>query len=447
MAYLHPTQASADLTDYSSDEVERTYRKVFFKLIPFLFFCYIVSYIDRVNISFAKLQFMKDLGFSEAAYGFGAGLFFIGYVLFEVPSNLWMQRVGARITLLRIMVVWGLVSSAMMFVSTPLQFYVMRFILGVAEAGFFPGILFYLTGWFPAARRARVTGFFMMACAAAGIIGGPISGLIMTRLAGVYGLQGWQWLFLIEGLPSVLLGITAYFVLSDNPKEAHWLTDKERGLLLSELAADEKKKPKSAGHGLREAFTNPKIYIGALVYFAVLMPFNAIGFWTPTILKDLGVKSVMDIGLLSSLVFLAAGAGTYFVGKSSDKHMERRWHFAICGIVTTLCFVLLPLVGHNLVLSLLLLSVAAAASYGAFVVFWTIPQTFLSGKAMAGGLAMITSLGGIGGFVSPTVVGWLKNSTGSASYGLIGLGVVLLLGIVILFIALPADKNSVGVRS
>lgn len=445
MAYLHPIQATAHITDFSPDEVERTYRKVFFKLIPFLFFCYIVSYVDRVNISFAKLQFMQDLGFSEAAYGFGAGLFFIGYVLFEVPSNLWMQRVGARRTLLRIMVMWGLVSSAMMFVNTSLEFYVMRFILGVAEAGFFPGILFYLTGWFPAARRARVTGFFMMACAAAGIIGGPVSGLIMTKLAGVHGLHGWQWLFLLEGLPSVMLGISAYFFLSDSPREARWLTEAERDLLLGELAADEKKKPKMSNRGMREAFVNPKVYIGCLVYFAVLMPFNAIGFWTPTILKDLGVQSVMNIGLLTSLVFIAAAAGTYLVGRSSDKRMERRWHFAVCGIVTTLCFALLPLAAHNLVFSMLLLSTAAATSYGGFVVFWTIPQTFLSGSAMAGGLAMITSIGGVGGFVSPTVVGLLKNSTGSASYGLIGLGAILLVGIVILFVGLPAEKSSVAI--
>ena len=427
--------------DYSTGEVEQTYRKLFYRLIPFLFLCYVVSYIDRVNISFAKLQFMKDLGFSETAYGLGAGLFFIGYVMFEVPSNLWMQRTGARRTLLRIMVVWGLVSSLMMFVRTPAQMYAMRFLLGVAEAGFFPGIIFYLTGWFPAARRARVTAFFMMACAAAGIIGGPLSGFIMTRLANVAGLHGWQWLFMLEGIPSITLGVVAFFFLGDTPHEVTWLSEREKAIVLRGLADDEKTKSSGHVHSFRDAVTNPKVYIAALIYFAVMMPFNAIGFWAPTIIRDLGAKDVLDIGLLSSIVFIAAAVGTYVIGTSSDRRMERRWHIAGSGAVMTLCFALLPLAGHNIAMGMVLLSLGAAASYGAFVLFWTIPQTFLSGKAAAGGIAMITSLGGIGGFVSPTFVGWVKSQTGSANYGLIGLAMVLMLGVALLLISFPSTPR------
>lgn len=442
MASLHPTNAAAYSTAYSPDEIESTYRKVFLRIIPFLFFCYIVSYIDRVNVSFAKLQFMKDLSFSEASYGLGAGLFFVGYMLFEVPSNMLLQRIGARRTVMRIMIMWGLISSAMMFVRTPNEFYAMRFFLGVAEAGFVPGILFYLTNWFPAARRARVTGFFFMGVAVAGIIGGPISGLIMTSLAGVYGLYGWQWLFLLEGLPSAMLGISAYFILTDNPREAKWLTDKERNILLDQLAADEKKKPQGGGHGLRGALANPKVYICSLAYFAILIPLNALGFWTPTILRDLGAKSVMEIGLLTSVVFITSAVGMYLVGKSSDKHMERRWHFAISGVVTTLCFIMLAFVSHSLPFAVILLSIAAASSYGGYVVFMTIPPTFLSGSTMAGGIAIITSLGSFGGFVSPTLFGWLKNLTGNSSYGLIGMGLFLLVGIAILLIGVPAERKS-----
>ncbi|WP_250487485.1 MFS transporter [Caballeronia sp. GaOx3] len=421
----------------SAADVERTYRKIFFRLIPLLFLCYVVSYVDRVNISFAKLQFMHDLGFSEATYGLGAGLFFVGYVLFEVPSNLLMQRIGARRTLLRIMVAWGVVSSLMMFVRTPTQFYAMRLLLGVTEAGFFPGIIFYLACWFPSARRARVTAFFMMATAVAGIVGGPVSGFIMTRLAGVAGLPGWQWLFLLEGVPAVLLGLIVYLTLGDAPSEVRWLSDVEKALVKDDLLAEEKTKRTGHLDGMRGALANPRVYLAALVYFAVMMPFNAIGFWAPTVIRDLGVTNLLDIGLLTALVFVAAALGTYVVGSHSDRTMERRWHIAGSGAVTALAFAMLPVVGNNVPLGVALLALAAAASYGSFVVFWTIPQTFLSRASAAGGIAMITSLGGTGGFVSPAFVGWVKTRTGSAEYGLIGLGIVLLVGIVLLLVAFP----------
>jgi D-galactonate transporter len=421
----------------SAADVERTYRKIFFRLIPLLFLCYVVSYVDRVNISFAKLQFMHDLGFSEATYGLGAGLFFVGYVLFEVPSNLLMQRIGARRTLLRIMVAWGVVSSLMMFVRTPTQFYAMRLLLGVTEAGFFPGIIFYLACWFPSARRARVTAFFMMATAVAGIVGGPVSGFIMTRLAGVAGLPGWQWLFLLEGVPAVLLGLIVYLTLGDAPSEVRWLSDVEKALVKDDLLAEEKTKRTGHLDGMRGALANPRVYLAALVYFAVMMPFNAIGFWAPTVIRDLGVTNLLDIGLLTALVFVAAALGTYVVGSHSDRTMERRWHIAGSGAVTALAFAMLPVVGNNVPLGVALLALAAAASYGSFVVFWTIPQTFLSRASAAGGIAMITNLGGTGGFVSPAFVGWVKTRTGSAEYGLIGLGIVLLVGIVLMLVAFP----------
>lgn len=422
-------------------EVERTYRKVTLRLMPFLIICYIVSYLDRANISFAKLQFMNDLGFSEAAYGLGAGLFFVGYVLFEVPSNVLMQRIGARRTLLRIMVLWGLISSAMMFVNSPVAFYVMRFFLGAAEAGLFPGVIFYLTCWFPSARRGRVTGFFMMGAAAAGVIGGPVSTSIMFHMSGVHGLHGWQWLFLLEGIPAVVLGLVAFFFLCDHPREATWLTRREKEIVLDDLAAEELGASNKNGHGLRSAFSNPKVYVGILVYFCVVVSFNAIGFWVPTIIRDAGVKDLVDVGFLSSVVFFAGAIGTYVVGYSSDRTMERRWHLTASCAVITICFALLPVVANHILLVVTLLSVAAAASYGSFVVFWTIPPTFLPGNSKAGGIALITSLGGLGAFVSPTLVGAMKASTGSIYLGLAIVGGISLIGALVMFFAVQPDSS------
>jgi MFS family permease len=299
---------------YQPDEIEQTYRKMIIRLMPFLVLCYFIAQIDRANISFAKLQFMSDLGFSEAAYGFGAGLFFIGYSLFEVPSNIMMQRVGARRTLLRIMVLWGLISSAMMFVNSPVQFYVLRFFLGVAEAGFFPGVMFYLTFWFPVAHRGRATGFFMMGGAAAGIIGGPVSTWIMSHLSGVHGLMGWQWLFVLEGIPAVILGFVAFFFLSDQPQDAKWLTAREKAIVLSDLAADENGTSRSRGRALLDALSNAKVYVGILVYFGIILSFNVISLWTPTVIRDVGVKDLFNVVARAPIDHSVDDPGIHAVG-------------------------------------------------------------------------------------------------------------------------------------
>lgn len=428
-------------------ETEAVYRKLTLRLMPFLILCYVISYLDRANIAFAKLQFVGDLGFSEAAYGLGAGLFFVGYVLFEVPSNVMLRRIGARKTLLRIMGLWGLVSCGMMFVSTPLQFYVMRFLLGSAEAGFFPGVIFYLTLWFPESRRGRVTGYFMMGAAFAGIIGGPVATWIMIHAADLLGLKGWQWLFLVEGFPAIVLGICAYFCLSDSPKQAAWLSNKEKNIVLDGLAAEDEGHSTSHGHGLRDALTNPKLYIGILAYFTVVVSFNAIAFWTPTIFKEVGVKDLSNVGLLSSLVFFAGALGNYFIGYSSDRYIERRWHFAASALAIAVCFALLPMAAHNIAFAVVLMMIAAAASYGGFVVFWTMPPSFLNQASRAGGIALITAFGGFGQFVSPTLIGWIKSTTGNIYLGFSILGIISLIGaaIVLVGIAPPAagqDRKS-----
>ncbi|MFB9267257.1 MFS transporter, partial [Bradyrhizobium erythrophlei] len=331
---------------------------------------------------------------------------------------------------------WGLISCAMMFVSTPSQFYVMRFLLGAAEAGLFPGVIFYLTYWFPASRRGRVTGYFMMGAAFAGIIGGPVATWIMVHLADLLSLKGWQWLFLIEGIPAVVLGITAYFYLSDDPKQAGWLSDREKGIVQAALAAEDDGRSTSHDHGLRDAFANPKLYVGILSYFTVVVSFNAIAFWTPTIFKDVGVKYLSDVGLYSSLVFFSGALGNYFIGFSSDRYLERRWHFAVCAAVIAACFALLPLAAHNVASVLGLLMIAAAASYGGFVVFWTMPPSFLSQASKAGGIALITALGGFGKFVSPTVIGWTKSVTGSIYLGFTILGLISIIGAAIIVLGI-----------
>jgi D-galactonate transporter len=419
-----------------SNETEATYRRITMRLMPFLVLCYVISYLDRANIAFAKLQFMSDLGFSEAAYGFGAGLFFVGYVLFEVPSNVMLRRIGARKTMLRIMGLWGLISCAMMFVSTPLQFYVMRFLLGAAEAGFFPGVIFYMTYWFPASRRGRVTGYLMMGAALAGIIGGPVATWIMVHMVDVAGLKGWQWLFLVEGTPAVVLGIVSYFYLSDDPRQANWLSESEKRIVLDGLAVENKGQQAKEGHGLRDALANPKLYVGILAYFTTVVSFNAIAFWTPTIFKDVGVKDLSDVGLYSSLVFFAGALGNYFIGLSSDRFLERRWHFAACMVATAACFALLPLAAHNIAFAVVLMMIAAAVSYGGFVVFWTMPPSFLSQASKAGGIALITAFGGFGQFVSPTVIGWTKSMTGSIYLGFFILGVISVIGAAIVLVGI-----------
>jgi D-galactonate transporter len=428
---------------HTPSEVDATFRKVLWRLLPLLILCYVCAYLDRVNVSFAKLQFMGDLGFDEAAYGLGAGLFFIGYVLFEVPSNLLMQRIGARRTLLRIMVTWGVISSATMFVKTPTQFYILRLLLGVAEAGFFPGVIFYLTFWFPSARRGRVTGYLMASTAIAGIVGGPVSAWIMVHMAGLLGLKGWQWLLLVEGVPSLLLGGLAFLILSDRPAEATWLSEKEKAIVLEQLRADERggAQGHGAGHSLRGALAQPKLYVAIVTYFCVLMPFNAIGFWVPTILKDMGITNLIDVGLLSSLVFVAAAMGTYVLGASSDRFKERRWHLLLSSAAMAVCFAMLPSALHIQGLAIAMLSVAAAAAYGAFVVFWTIPPAFLDGNARAAGIALITSIGGTGAFVSPTLVGWIKTNVGSLYPALIALGIIAVAGAVLMMFTMRPSST------
>lgn len=278
----------------------KAYSKVLWRLVPFLFLCYVVAYLDRVNVGFAKLQMLADLKFSDTVYGFGAGIFFIGYFIFEVPSNIILSKTGARIWIARIMITWGIISSAMLFVTTPESFYVLRFLLGVSEAGFFPGIILYLTYWFPSERRARVVALFMTAIALSGVIGGPLSGWIMQAFAGVNNLAGWQWLFLLEGIPSILVGIAVIFYLDDSIEGAKWLSQEEKKVLADRIHNDQKG---IVDHGIAHTFTSVKVWLMALIYFSFIMGLYGISFWLPQLIKSTGVKDVLNIGLLTAIPY------------------------------------------------------------------------------------------------------------------------------------------------
>jgi len=410
-----------------SERETAIYRRVSLRLIPLLFLSYIVAYLDRVNVGFAKLGMSSDLGFSDTVYGLGAGIFFIGYFVFEVPSNLILQRVGAKLWIARIMIVWGVVSAATMYVSSSGSFYAMRFLLGLAEAGFFPGVILYLTYWFPRAQRARMVAAFMTAIPVSGIIGGPISGWILGRMAGVSGLAGWQWLFLLEGLPSVLVGIWVLLRLDDGPHRARWLSDEERAVIQARLEEDEAVKREQGGGvtTFAGAFRDLRIWLLCLVYFGNTMGIYGLSFWLPQIIKDSITTDPVAIGLISALPWLAGGAAMLWTGHHSDLTGERRWHVSLGFLLAGVALAISSLPGIGGWAGLAALSVAMAGVLSATSCFWAIPTGILSGTAAAAGIAWINSVGNLAGYVSPTVIGRLRDLTHSMTPALVFLAASL----------------------
>ncbi|RKP57652.1 MFS transporter [Pararobbsia silviterrae] len=415
---------------------EATYRKVAWRLIPLLLLCYVVAYLDRVNVGFAKLQMSNDLHLSEAVYGLGAGIFFVGYFLFEVPSNLILHRVGARLWIARIMVTWGIVSGLTMFVTTPGWFYVMRFLLGVAEAGFFPGVILYLTYWFPAHRRARITARFISAVALSGIVGGPLSGFILKTLDGVNGWHGWQWLFLLEAVPSILVGVLVLLWLDDGIRDAKWLTANEQTLLARNLERDEIAKDVQAP---RELFANPLMWIICIMHFAFVMGLYGVGFWLPTLIKGIGVADPFKIGVLSMIPYVVAVIAMIGVAKSADLRRERRWHLAVPGLVGAAGLVASVLLAGNAPLAMVALTIATAGLLTTFPLFWCLPTAMLTGAAAAAGIAFVNSIGNVAGFLGPYAVGWLKDATGSTAAGVYMLAAFMTFG-ALLALSLPASR-------
>lgn len=414
-----------------SSEVDTTirksaYRKIAFRLMPFLMLCYFCAYLDRVNVGFAKLQMMSDLHFSEAVYGLGAGIFFIGYFLCEVPSNIVLHKVGARRWIARIMITWGILSGCFAFVQTEWQFYTLRFLLGVAEAGLAPGLLLYLTYWFPSYRRARMTVLWFIAIPISGMIGGPLSGLIMDRMSGVHGWFGWQWMFVIEAIPTVLVGLLVLAVLKDSVQEANWLTQDEKNLVKQELAQDNQHKE---GHAsVKEFIADKRLWLLAGIYFCVVMGQYAITFWLPTLIRNSGISDNWHIGLLTSLPYMCAIVVMILAGRSGDHFQERRWHLIIPMCAGALALTFATLFASNLTLSLICLCIAASGVLTASSLFWMLPTNFLGGVSAAAGIAAVNSFANLAGFCSPYLIGWITTNTGSNAIGMFLITAVLIFG-------------------
>ncbi|MBC8090178.1 MAG: MFS transporter [Phycisphaerae bacterium] len=441
----------------SSGEVKSraVFAKVSARLLPLLFVCYIIAYLDRVNVGFAKLQMAASLGFSDAVYGFGAGIFFIGYFLFEVPSNLILERVGARVWIARIMITWGIVSAAFSYVSVipwgPLpglfglrhdefSFYALRLLLGVAEAGFFPGIILYLTYWFPSARRAKTVALFMTAIAVANVVGAPLSGAIMQYMDGLAGWPGWRWLFVTEAFPSLVAGLAILWWLPDGPASAKWLAPEERTTILAEIARDDAAKLEinsRAQHSARAALFSWRVWAFAAVYLTGTFSLYGVNFWMPTIVQELGIGKTefLRVGLVTAIPWGLAGVVMVFVGAHSDKTGERRWHVAGSLMVTAIGLVMLALVGNAPVPAVIALVLISSGTLSFFATFWAVPTNLLRASAAAAGIAWINSVGNLGGHFGPDLIGRVRAATGSTGGAFFSLAAIAALGAIVMLLA------------
>jgi MFS transporter, ACS family, tartrate transporter len=406
------------------------------RLIPFLFLLYVVSYLDRINVGFAALQMNEALGFSDRVYSLGAGIFFLSYTLLEIPSNVILARVGARRWIARIMISWGLVSAGMMFVRSATAFYILRFALGAAEAGFFPGIIYCLTRWFPSRDRARAIASFMTAVVIAGIVGGPLSGALLS-LDGVKGLAGWQWLFLVEGLPAVVLGFVVLRALPEQPSEARWLTPQEQVALTTEL--EEEAAIQGGAHSISEALTSGRMWLLAAVYFTIPVELYALSFWLPQIIKRVSGASDFHVGILSAIPYAVAAVAMVVVGRHSDQTGERRWHIALSAAVGGAAFALAGL-ARGIVPAIVLLSLATAGLASVLGPFWAFATSFLGGIGAAAGIALVNSVGNVGGFVGPNIVGFFREATKDFATGLAIVGGILVAGGLLVLAVNPSRK-------
>ncbi|MEC4239487.1 MFS transporter [Pseudomonas sp. DSV-1] len=421
---------SAPASPISDDDKNAIYKRITLRLIPFIFICYLFNYLDRVNVGFAKLQMLDALKFSETVYGLGAGIFFIGYVLCGVPSNLALTRFGPRRWIAVMMISWGTLSTCLMFVTTPTGFYTLRLLTGAAEAGFFPGVVLYLSQWFPSFRRGRIMALFMCAIPVSGLIGGPFSGWILSHFAaGQGGLAGWQWMFLLQGIPTVVLGALAIFLLSDSFANAKWLGAHERAVLEADHRLDAASKPaSSATDSLSAVFKNPAIWAFGLIYFCIQSGVYAINFWLPSIIKSLGFSDTLVIGWISAIPYLLAAVFMLLVGRSADLHKERRWHLVVPMLMGAVGLVIAVNFAAHPAIAILGLTVATMGALTGLPMFWPVPTAMLSAGAAAGGLALINSMGQMAGFLSPYLVGFVKDATGSTDAALYFLAAVIVGG-------------------
>jgi ACS family tartrate transporter-like MFS transporter len=423
----------------SAELEQRVLRKITLRIVPFVMLLYFVAFIDRVNIGFAALTMNKDLGFSPTVFGFGAGIFFLGYFLFEVPSNLVLDKVGARIWIARVMITWGLISGAMAFVQGPSSFYALRFLLGAAEAGFFPGIILYLSYWFPARQRAAVTAIFMAAAPLSTVLGSPVSGALL-EMHGMFGFSGWQWMFIVEAVPAVILGVVVLFYMTDRPEKAKWLRDDERRWLVNTMNAEAANKAGTASHSVWHGLADLRVIALSLVYFGTSAGLYTLGIWAPQIIKEFGLAS-LQVGFLNALPGIVAVVAMVLWARHSDRTGERTWHVVGACILASLGLVLAGSAGTVLAVLLALTLVNIGIS-SAKPPLWSMPTMFLSGSAAAAGIATINSIGNLGGFAGPAMIGWIKDLTGSFQGGLYFVAGLLVLSAILTLILARSQRTS-----
>jgi ACS family tartrate transporter-like MFS transporter len=413
---------------------QRTISKASWRLLPLIVVIYFVAYMDRTNVSFASLSMNKDLGFTATLYGWGAGIFFIGYFLFEVPSNIILEKTGARLWIARIMITWGICAAIMAFIKGPVSFLILRFLLGVAEAGFFPGMILYFTYWFPSKYRARVLSALYIAVPGANALTAIVSGALLS-LDGTFGLRGWQWLYIVEAVPAILLAFAVLAWMTDRPSKAKWLEPEERDWL--ESVIEEERKSKVKAHGeftLFQALTNPTVLLLATIYFTIVTATYGITFFLPAILKSLGLTD-FGTGIATAIPYTIGTIGMLVWSWSSDRHNERRLHFVVAALLATIGLIAVGLTSGSY-LAILAMSFAAVGLYGSKPAFWPLPSTFLTGAAAAGGIALVNAIGNLGGFVGPYAVGWIKDTTGSFEAGLYFLAAFALISAILVFFTL-----------
>ena len=413
------------------------YRKITWRLMPFLFLCYMLAYIDRVNVGFAKLQMQQDLGMSDAVFGLGAGIFFIGYFIFEVPANMMLQRIGARRWIGPIMMAWGFVSACTLFVKGAASFYALRFLLGIVESGFYPAVILYLTYWYTQKYRARMVAIFMSAVPISTILAGPVSGWILGRMTGVGHLSAWQWLFLVEGIPSVIAGLVTLSFLTDRPSMAKWLSEDEKKLVLLHINEEEelKRKTGGTGHRLVDAFRSVPVWLLGLAYFGMTAGNYGITFWLPQVIKETVTQNPLAIGWISTIPGVASVMAMFAWGHHSDKTRERRWHMALAAILGAVSFAASAIPGISGAAGIAALTMASAFLMCQFAVFWSLPTAILSGSAAAAGIAWINSIGNLAGYASPHAVGIIRDATHSMIPALIALACAqLMTAVMVLYV-------------
>ena len=423
------------------DLEKRVMRKISLRIVPFIMILYFIAFVDRVNLGFAALTMNQDLGFSPTVFGFGAGIFFLGYFLFEVPSNLILNKVGARIWIARVMITWGVVSGCMAFVQGTTSFYALRFLLGVAEAGFFPGIILYLSFWFPGRRRAAVTALFMAAAPLSTALGSPISGALL-EMHGLLGLAGWQWMFLLEAIPALVLGVVTLFYLTDRPEKAKWLDDDERQWLVNTMNSEQAAKGPATGHSIWRGLADPRVLALSLVYFGTSAGLYTLGIWAPQIIKEFGLSS-LQVGFLNAIPAIFAVVAMVLWARHSDKTGERTWHVVGACLLAAagLAFASAATTVIAVLIALTLVNIGISSSKPPL---WSMPTIFLSGPAAAAGIATINSIGNLGGFVGPSVIGWIKDFTGSFEGGLYFVASLLVLSAVVTLLLARSTNKSIS---